>query len=111
MEIKNNCIIISDTDKICFDEPIIEAAIENDKVFVVFQTIVDNGFDNLYCFTYDKHLLWRIKQAPREIGGTVRATYVGVSIRDNLCYATDFFGRCFFVNPDNGEIIGKEIVK
>lgn len=44
----------------------------------------------MYCYRVDKTLLWRIKQPPKEIGGTARVTYVALEKDVDLCKATDF---------------------
>lgn len=94
-----------------FNKKIIEAVEYDGKVVVVFETDEDDGFDNVYCYTLDSEVLWRIKQAPIEIGGTVRSPYVGVDVIDGKCRAIDFFGRRFWVDLKQGKIISKDIVR
>lgn len=48
----------------------------------MFETDEDGGYDNVFCYTQDLQLLWRIKPAPVDIGGTTRNPYVGVDIVD-----------------------------
>ncbi len=78
-----------------------------EKVVIVFETDEDGGYDNVFCYTQDLQLLWRIKPAPVAIGGTARSPYVGVDIVEGNCRAIDFYGRRFKVNLENGEIISK----
>ena len=104
IEIQNNKILL-DGKKLQFDNKIIEAAEHEGKVVIVFET------DNVFCYTLDLQLLWRIKPAPVAIGGTARSPYVGVDIVDGNCRAIDFYGRRFRVNLENGEIISKDIVR
>lgn len=111
MKIIKNRIQLDNGEELIYEDEIYEAAIWRNQIMIVFKTDYDNGFDNVYCYKFDKTILWRIKQAPKEIGGTARATYVGVEINNDTCKAIDFFGRRFTVNLNNGEIIGKEIVK
>ncbi len=47
-------------------------------------------YDNVFCYTLDLQLLWRIKPAPVAIGGTARSPYVGVDIVDGNCRTIDF---------------------
>ena len=54
------------------------------------RTDEDGGYDNVFCYTLDLQLLWRIKPAPVAIGGTARSPYVGVDIVDGNCRAIDF---------------------
>lgn len=110
IEIQNNKIL-SDGKEWQFDNKIIEAAEHEGKVVIVFETDEDGGYDNVFCYTLDSHLHWRIKPAPVVIGGTVRSPYVGVDIVDGNCRVIDFYGRRFMVNLENGEIISKDIVR
>ena len=108
--IDNNKIIMSDT-TIEFNEKVLEAVEIDNKLIVVFETNRDDGFDNVYCYEYDKTELWRIQPAPKEIAGTARTTYVGVDKENDSCRVVDFFGRRFKVNILSGEILSKDIVK
>lgn len=110
IEIQNNRLFINDH-CLQFRNKIIEAAEHEGKVIVVFETDEDGGYDNVFCYTPESNLLWRIKQAPAEIGGTARSPYVGVEIVEGNCRVIDFFGRRFVVNIENGEIISKDIVR
>lgn len=110
IEIQNNKIL-SGGKELQFNDKIIEAAEHEGKVVIVFETDEDNGYDNVFCYTLDLQLFWRIKPAPVAIGGTARSPYVGVDIVDGNCRVIDFYGRRFCVNLENGEIISKDIVR
>ena len=99
IEIQNNKILLAGKE-LQFDNKIIEAA-----------EYEDGGYDNVFCYTQDLQLFWRIKPAPVAIGGTARSPYVGVDIVEGNCRAIDFYGRRFKVNLENGEIISKDIVR
>ena len=95
IEIQNNKILL-DGKELQFDNKIIEAAEYEGKVVIVFETDEDGGYDNVFCYTQDLQLLWRIKPAPVAIGGTARSPYVGnnfkryssiIFILDILIYA------------------------
>ena len=110
IEIKNNKIILNDKE-LEFKHKIIEAVECRGNLIIVFDTDEDGGYDNVFCYTLEKQLVWRIKPAPIDIGGTARTPYVGIDIKDDRCRAIDFFGRRFCVNIKNGEILSKDIVK
>ena len=110
IEIQNNKILLENK-VLQFNNKIIEAAEYDGKVVVVFKTDEDDGYDNIYCYTVDSKLLWRIKKAPIDIGGTARSPYVGVDVIDGKCRAIDFFGRRFLVDMENGQILSKDIVR
>ena len=110
IEIQNNKILLAGKE-LQFHHNIIEAAEHEGKVVIVFEIDEDGGYDNVFCYTLDLQLRWRIKPAPVAIGGTARSPYVGVDIVDGNCRAIDFYGRRFRVNLENGEIISKDIVR
>lgn len=110
IKIQNNKILLAGKE-LQFNNKIVEAAEHERKVVVVFETDEDGGFDNVFCYTLDLQLLWRIKPAPTAIGGTARSPYVGVDIADGNCRVIDFYGRRFRVNLENGELISKDIVR
>ena len=107
---ENNKILLNDKELV-FEHNIFEAAFIFGKLIIVFETDEDNGYDNVYCFNRNQDKLWRIKQVPKEIGGTVRTPYVGVDIYYEKCRVVDFFGRRFTVDINDGHIISKDIVR
>ena len=110
MEVLGNRVIV-EGGAIQFDNNIFEAAECDGKIIVVFDTDEDAGYDNVYCYTLEKKLIWRIKPVPVKIGGTARTPYVGVDIVNGKCRIIDFFGRRFIINIETGEIISKDIVR
>lgn len=110
MEIQHNKILLEGK-TLQFNNRIIEAVEYGGKVVVVFDTDEDDGYDNVFCYTLDSKLLWRISPAPIDIGGTARSPYVGVDVIDGNCRAIDFFGRRFLVDMENGQILSKDIVR
>lgn len=110
MEIQHNKILLEGK-TLQFNNKIIEAVEYGGKVVVVFDTDEDGGYDNVFCYTLDSKLLWRINPAPIDIGGTARSPYVGVDVIDGNCRTIDFFGRRFLVDMENGQILSKDIVR
>ena len=95
-----------------FNYDVLEAEIINDKIVVVFEPNNPSCMkDNVFCFSLKKELLWRIKKPSKELAGTSQYPYVGIYLSDLNFGVVDFFGRRFFVNLDNGEIVGKDILK
>ena len=110
IEVLGNRVIFEDGE-IQFDNNIFEAAECDGKIIVVFDTDEDAGYDNVYCYTLEKRLIWRIKPVSTNIGGTARIPYVGVDITDGNCRLVDFFGRRFLIDIKNGEILSMDIVR
>lgn len=48
---------------------------------------------------------------PNQITSRDQAPYVAVQIQNNILKATDFWGRRFHINSDNGNLIKYEIVR
>lgn len=87
-----------------------EISLENVTICVVKGNKNDEN-DNVYCFDSNMKVIWRIKQAPVNIGGTMKSSYVGIDYTDGKCRVIDFWGRRFWVNINTGEIYGRDIVK
>lgn len=103
--------IILNSKELIFQNDILEAVQYKDKLIIVFDTKNDEEYNNVYCYDDNKRLIWRIKSAPQEIGGSAKAYYVGIDILQNQCRVIDFFGRRFIVNISNGEVLSKDIVR
>lgn len=77
---------------------------------LLFETDEDGGYHNMFCYMLDSKLLWSIRQASIDIGGTARSLYVGVDVIAGKCRAIDFFGRRFGGDMEEGQILSKDIV-
>lgn len=92
-----------------FSEKILEAKFTDESLLVIFNPDSEKeSTNNLYCFSKNGELLWRIKEPPKEIAGIAQIAYVGFSENDTV---VDFYGRRFKYNVLNGEILGMDIVK
>lgn len=111
VEFSNRDLII-DHKVIGFENNIHEVKIINDVILVLLNIPVgDNTLDNLYGVNFNGDILWRIKEPSSELAGSLRFPYVGISLNKNKMGVVDFYGRRFFVDEKNGEILGKDIVK
>ena len=94
-----------------FKYDVLEAEWVNQKLLVVFHPNEPGcSEDNVYCFSPNQELIWRIGKPP-ETMGSVRMPYVGIAINSKNCGAVDFSGRRFIIDVDTGTIIGMEFVK
>ena len=115
IEIQNNKILLAGKE-LQFDNKIIEAAEYEGKVVIVFETDEDGGYDNVFCYTQDLQLLWRIKPAPVAIGGTASKLtshiYLGIFGKANLfcisCGVNPLFG---FDGGAIGTAVGESLEK
>ncbi|MFB5087063.1 hypothetical protein PGC35_07575 [Psychrobacillus sp. PGGUH221] len=108
VEINDNKLII-DKKEVFFEKKILEVKIVNEIIVVLLA--IDGSLDNVYGINQNGDLLWKIQEPNKEIIGKNRFPYVGLSERDNKLGVIDFYGRRLYIDINNGEIIGKDIVK
>ncbi|WP_019377047.1 hypothetical protein [Virgibacillus halodenitrificans] len=97
---------------ISFNYKILEFREINDVILVLLN--IPPGckvMDNLYCVTANGEVLWRIQEPGKRIVGKMRSPYVGISLTENGPSIVDFYGRRFYFNIENGQILSKDIVK
>ncbi|ATW25758.1 hypothetical protein [Candidatus Formimonas warabiya] len=68
-------------------------------------------YDNVYAVDSQGEILWQIQNAQEIFPGKNRLPYENMMIREGKIVVSDFYGARFFVNPANGEIIGRDQVK
>ena len=72
----------------------------------------DNTLDNIYCYFSNGIIKWQV-QPVKEVFPELKQVFPfeQMSIIDGVISATDFYGRRFMINPDDGKILSKDIVK
>ncbi|WP_228464350.1 hypothetical protein [Listeria seeligeri] len=100
-----------------FNNKIVELK-ENDKYLFVRllvapgQEVNENAFSNVYAINQSGEIQWQIKNiAPKENSGYICAPLVGMEVEHNVLFVTDFMGRRFEVNQENGALKHMKIVK
>lgn len=111
INIENNKVYC-DGHTFIFKHGILDAELVNKKLLIVFNPH-EPGYskDNIYCFSLNQDLLWKISKPPTEMVGTMQLPYIGISISDGVYGAVDFYGRRFIFDIETGKIIGRDIVK
>lgn len=72
----------------------------------------DSTLDNIYCYSSIGIIKWQVqplKDAFPELKQVF--PFEQMSIIDGVISATDFYGRRFMINPKDGKILSKDIVK
>lgn len=72
----------------------------------------DNTLDNIYCYSGNGIIKWQVqplKDAFPELKQVF--PFEQMNITDDKISATDFYGRRFIINPKDGKILSKDIVK
>lgn len=86
--------------------------LENDIVVLLSIPGNDNTLDNIYCYSNTGIIKWQVqplKDAFPELKQVF--PFEQMSIIDDKISATDFYGRRFIINPEDGKILSKDIVK
>ncbi|MEH7124835.1 hypothetical protein V7122_20650 [Bacillus sp. JJ1532] len=95
-----------------FDKSIQEIKVVNNVVIVLLNIPMDDHtLDNVYGVSFNGKILWRIQEPNKELIGSLRYPYVGISHIENKVGVIDFYGRRFFIDEMNGRIRGKDFVK
>ncbi len=108
---KNKQILINDVQKI-FSYPIRDVKrLGNTDIVILDIPQNDNTIDNLYAVNNRGEIIWR-SQPLKEIYPTEKLLpYEQIIIKDQEIRAIDFYGRCYFINPNDGMILKRIIYK
>ena len=68
--------------------------------------------NNVLCYDDNGGMCWRISdELPSIIASKEQIPYVAIQVIDEKLYATDFWGRKFNVDVENGKLIDVKIVR
>lgn len=67
--------------------------------------------NNIYCLDAQANLVWQSEDLSQLFPKLKNLAYEQMGIKDNIIYASDFYGRNYRINADNGRIEGCNIVK
>ena len=87
--------------------------ISDNEVFVLLSIPGnDDTLDNIYCYFSNGIIKWQV-QPLKDVFPELKQVFPfeQMSIIDGKISATDFYGRRFMINPEDGTIISKDIVK
>lgn len=112
--IDDNILYIGNS-KIIVKYPIKQVECINEK-FIVLLTIprVELGVEelnNIFCYDENGKLFWQISnELPLDIACKEQMPYIAIQIMNGKLYATDFWGRKFNVDAENGKLMDVKIV-
>lgn len=114
VSIEGNILTIGQT-KIIEKYPIKKVERIDEKYIVLLRIPrVELGFEeinNILCYDKNGMICWRISnKLPSNIISKEQVPYVAVQVIDEKIYATDFWGRKFNVDIQNGNLISVKIV-
>ena len=68
--------------------------------------------NNILCYNENGEMCWRISdKLPSNIVSKEQIPYVAIQIMNGKLYATDFWGRKFNVDVENGNLMDVKIVR
>ena len=113
IQIEKNILVLNGK-RIKFSHNIRQFKTINDDSVAVLLAIPgnDDTLDNIYCYFSNGIIKWQVqplKEAFPELKNVF--PFEQMSIIDGKISATDFYGRKFLINTDDGKILSKEIVK
>jgi len=108
-------ILSIDNVKITTKYPIKKFEIINEKYIVLLKIphvkLGPEELNNILCYNQKGTLCWRISsELPSNIISKEQIPYVEIKIIDGKLYATDFWGRRFNVDLEDGRLIDVEMV-
>lgn len=113
----NECDVVIDGKKISLEYPIKMVERMGDLYIILLSipTRTELGLkelNNIICYNIRGQLIWRIDdKLPSQITSDEQTPYVAIQIQDNILKATDFFGRRFHINVEDGRLLEYEIVR
>lgn len=108
----NGAILYIGNNKVTFDFEILEVEKMNNNYLVLLKIPSgSNELDNLYSISLKGDIIWRIKEPKGDLIGKIRTPYIGISLTKSGASVVDFYGRRFYFNESNGEVLSKDIVK
>ncbi len=114
MDIKTEKNILTlNNKKIKFDHNIRQIDAYDDNVIILLEIPNnDNTLDNIYCYGQNGIIKWQVQSIKEAFPEMKNAfPFEQMSIIDDKISASDFYGRRFFINIADGQIVGKDIVK
>lgn len=67
--------------------------------------------NNIYCLDAQANLIWQSKDLDTLYPILKNLPYEQMGIKDDIIFASNFYGRNYKINVDNGKIVGCTIVK
>lgn len=69
------------------------------------------AINNIYCLDAYANLLWQAEDLATRYPQLINLAYEWIGVVDGSIFATDFYGRNYKINAENGKIEGFRFVK
>ena len=70
-----------------------------------------DDINNIFCLDNQANIEWQSENLNMLYPELKNLPYEQMGIKDNTIFASDFYGRCYKINIDNGRIEGCNVVK
>lgn len=108
---QNNILIIG-THKVEFLRLIRDAKLIDDKIIVLLEIPADDDtINNLYAICNSGEILWQAEDLRKIFGNQLLLPYEQMVIENKEIRASDFYGRRYFIDSENGKVIKRDITK
>ena len=91
----------------------IREVIEYKETYIVLLEIPFNcdEINNIYCLDKNANIKWQSEYLSKKYPKLKNLAYLRIGIIGNIVYATDFYGRNYRIDAENGKILGCKMVK
>ena len=81
-----------------------------EKYIILLEIPYDkDDINNIYCLNENTKLIWKVEDLDKLYPERRNMPYEQIAVENNILYASDFAGRCYHIDIDNGCIIGCNI--
>lgn len=95
-----------------FTHLIRDAILFDNKIVVLLEIpFNDNTINNIYAVNRKCDILWQSEDISRVYKNQLLLPYEQMVVENGEIRASDFYGRRYYINGDNGKIIKRDIIK
>jgi len=106
-----NHLIIGDMKK-TFKHDIQKVIVLKDKAVVLLSIPQnDDTIDNIFALSHEVETIWQAESLKKLYPDEINLPYEYMDEEGDIIKATDFYGRRYFINVENGHIIKRDFVK
>ena len=89
-----------------------DAKLCEDKIIVLLEIpFEDDEINNLYALNEKCEIIWRVEDLKDIFKNQVLLPYEQMVIEDKVAIVSDFYGRRYYINCDDGKIMKRDIAK
>ena len=106
---KGNILIIGEKSR-QFAHLIRDVKLCEDKIIVLLEIpFSDDEINNLYAVNEKCEIVWQAEKLEKLYANQVLLPYEQMVIADNIIIVSDFYGRRYYINSNDGKIIERNV--